>query len=570
MYLVRSIGDATAPDIPGNNVQWTPGQTRYVHESLIQSYRNNPAAWEIVATPDASPVTSSRNPLTGGVELSGVSAEPFAAPRILIVGDSTVLYALATTGAPTAAVGNADGTVTVQFSSAQGFHIGDRIGCSEVSNTMKFCATDSVVLNVTGSGPYFYTFTPDQAPTVGAHPSPGNIAIVYPDRQSSAGFATEFNALLGAGFYTIVAGNGGDDIYDIKSRLPSLVRRFTPTHVILSHGINDCYRTSRTVSEVIGQYKDINTIVSSAGAVLEVVGPPPQPSTRSSWTTVNRDWMRDFRYEQYKWCNSAKIAYTDWYQCAYGSVQAVDPTSANAVPGANVIGLDLVHPALAGNYLVGKALAAKYKTRYPLVSSRLARSVTDSGVFPNPLMTGTGGTRTNGTGTVAAGNVANNMDVTVLAGTATVTPYQTARTIAADGDLCGNWQGASLAAVAAGDAAAIRTATLHSLLENGRSYRLTCAIRLKSGASLCKSLSLSVTSQTATTGNKVFHFRSTTSQSESPHPQADIFIADVVVGVRGPQSTHGSPSSFIANVVCVAAAAGTIEFEVATLSMIPL
>lgn len=74
MYLVRSIGDATAPDIPGNNVQWTPGQTRYVHESLIQSYRNNPAAWEIVATPDASPVTSSRNPVTGGVELSVNSA----------------------------------------------------------------------------------------------------------------------------------------------------------------------------------------------------------------------------------------------------------------------------------------------------------------------------------------------------------------------------------------------------------------------------------------------------------------------------------------------------------------
>ena len=69
MYLVRSIGDATAPDIPGNNVQWTPGQTRYVHESLIQSYRNNPAAWEIVATPDASPVTSSRNPVTGVSEI---------------------------------------------------------------------------------------------------------------------------------------------------------------------------------------------------------------------------------------------------------------------------------------------------------------------------------------------------------------------------------------------------------------------------------------------------------------------------------------------------------------------
>ena len=81
MYLVRSIGDATAPDIPGNNVQWTPGQTRYVHESLIQSYRNNPAAWEIVATPDASPVTSSRNPLTGRISLlAGSDFAIYAAP----------------------------------------------------------------------------------------------------------------------------------------------------------------------------------------------------------------------------------------------------------------------------------------------------------------------------------------------------------------------------------------------------------------------------------------------------------------------------------------------------------
>lgn len=54
MYLIKSLGEATAPDIPGHNVQWVPGQSRLVHDSLIDQYRNNPLAWEIVATTDSS------------------------------------------------------------------------------------------------------------------------------------------------------------------------------------------------------------------------------------------------------------------------------------------------------------------------------------------------------------------------------------------------------------------------------------------------------------------------------------------------------------------------------------
>ena len=55
MYLVKALGNAEEEDFPGSKVKWTTGQTKYVHESLIERYRNNPAAWAIVATPDASP-----------------------------------------------------------------------------------------------------------------------------------------------------------------------------------------------------------------------------------------------------------------------------------------------------------------------------------------------------------------------------------------------------------------------------------------------------------------------------------------------------------------------------------
>lgn len=62
MFLVKAKVAATAPDLPGHDVKWAVGQQRYVHESLIEQYRSNPAAWEIlsdgaVGSPTAMVVT---------------------------------------------------------------------------------------------------------------------------------------------------------------------------------------------------------------------------------------------------------------------------------------------------------------------------------------------------------------------------------------------------------------------------------------------------------------------------------------------------------------------------------
>ena len=228
----------------------------------------------------------------------------------------------------------------------------------------------------------------------------------------------------------------------------------------------------------------------------------------------------------------------------------------------------MVHPALAGNYLVAKKLADKYRARYPQAKSTLAQSVIDGGIITNPFFTGTGGTRTNGTGIVAAGDVADTYDVTVTAGAATATPYKTARTIAEDGDVCGYWQGVSIAAVAANDAVSLRLPALHSAVTNGKNYRLTCQVKLKTGFDICKTLSLGVTSQTSITGNVVYLLRSTTSSNESPHPESAIFTFDKIIGVRGPLEVHGAPTLFRPGIQCVAAASGTIQFEVSRMSIV--
>lgn len=59
MYLIKALVAATAPVMPGTNpVTWTVGQTRLVHDDLYLPFRNNPAAWEVLAGPSLESVVA--------------------------------------------------------------------------------------------------------------------------------------------------------------------------------------------------------------------------------------------------------------------------------------------------------------------------------------------------------------------------------------------------------------------------------------------------------------------------------------------------------------------------------
>lgn len=71
MYLVTAKTKATAQDFPGSTVEWAVGQTREVHDSLIQEFKNNPAAWTVSGGATTSTVTATssaqgvRKPMVG-------------------------------------------------------------------------------------------------------------------------------------------------------------------------------------------------------------------------------------------------------------------------------------------------------------------------------------------------------------------------------------------------------------------------------------------------------------------------------------------------------------------------
>lgn len=66
MYLVTAKVAAYDEDFPGSRVEWKVGQTREVHDSLVDRFRNNPAAWTVSGGNDSSPLSVSKT-LTGMV-----------------------------------------------------------------------------------------------------------------------------------------------------------------------------------------------------------------------------------------------------------------------------------------------------------------------------------------------------------------------------------------------------------------------------------------------------------------------------------------------------------------------
>ena len=69
MYTATAIVEAWDEDFPGSRVKWEAGQTREIHDSFVDRFRNNPAAWTVSGGPESSPMQATKT-LTGGVTFS--------------------------------------------------------------------------------------------------------------------------------------------------------------------------------------------------------------------------------------------------------------------------------------------------------------------------------------------------------------------------------------------------------------------------------------------------------------------------------------------------------------------
>lgn len=75
MYTAKYIanGSTWEEDFPGSRVEWVNGQSREIHDSLVQRFKNNPASWLVSGGSNAAPMQSVLNEVTGGSKITGVN-----------------------------------------------------------------------------------------------------------------------------------------------------------------------------------------------------------------------------------------------------------------------------------------------------------------------------------------------------------------------------------------------------------------------------------------------------------------------------------------------------------------
>jgi hypothetical protein len=485
-------------------------------------------------------------------------------PVIAWLGDSTISYSNAQSGNATSLVYNGDGTATIAFSSDQSIRVGDNFTVQGAIDAAYNTSQPTACIAQVGNA-YTYAINNQRMPATS--PDTGtSILICYPLKGSAAGPIGLVHNMTGRKFKHVNAGRNSDDLPKMLARFWTDVAVWNPDRVVYCGGINDAYATGYTLAQMKANIGTLLQYCQQIGAKLDIITPFPQINTRGNWSSGKNlvflqwcRWLPQFAAANNLICES-------WGASAAGAVQVQDPTSATGNPTATMYNADLVHPKNPATYCIAKRMAAIYNTIYPTGGIVGAKMVTDGGLLTNPTFTGSGGTSTNGTGTVAAGPVATGLAVTVTAGTATVTPYQTARTVAADGDIAGNWQGFSMVAVAAGDQFTVAFPALHTLISNGDVVRFLCLARLSVGGNMVKEFYFFCNSQTATTGNNLVTDMQLATGQMGPYPENFAVVAGADIPVRGPIAIHGAPSAFLPTFRITANAAGTMALELACAS----
>ena len=512
----------------------------------------------------------------GGPELSLAKLQK-ALPLIAFLGDSTFGQALQAGSTCTSLVYNGDGTATIGFGSPQGLVPGDDIGI-QGANDGRYEIITGKVLSVSGNS---YTYAIQGAAPTLSPDLPLSAVLRYTNRGGAAGPQPWADAFLGRRIHFENVSQIGDTGSKLLARFDVDVAPLRPDRVAVTFGANDCwlvYGGAVTVAGVLaGMQASAKALLAKCkaiGAAMDIFTPFPQNSGRAGWSTSGRDCYVQWRRWLIRWAAAEGLLVVDWATCTGGSVQVQNATDVNGNPTAGMNHSDLIHPQPPACMLAGRAYARLIAPIYGLpLSPRNISAITDSGLWLstafNGLFIGAGGTKVPGaggagTGADGAGPLAPGLTVKVETGAGVASYYQTPRTVAADGDPAGNWQGITLAAAAAGDRVSVAFPSLIGQIANGDLIRIQGQARLV-GASLCKDLSISFVSQTAIAGNLLVSSMAAGTSQQSAYVEDFAYTLGIDAPVRATFNGYnpGAPTSFTPTLSFTAAAAGTFSLELA-------
>lgn len=404
--------------------------------------------------------------------------------KVLVVSDSMLQFGLDVAPTVTAIVDNGDGTATLTFSGATNFVVGGEVFVN-MAPDRKYNTFGSRITAMSGSAPYTITYAMASrtSPVTGA--AAANTLVYYPQRKSVIGaigwFEFFFNGALSAQY----AMAGGADSGQCLTMLDDAVAADSTTEdILICCGMNDVYARGWSFATCKASHAALIDAAAATGKTVHIVTIPPRNSADPAWSSAKQTVHNQLN--KFLWAYAKKLGLTplDSWRATNNGETWVNPAATNPDPVSGFTSAtDYTHPLVRGAAALGKLIGEALAKRAvkPFIPSH--KSIANqSNLFTNSSLTGTGGTKTAGSGTIN-GTVPDGWTVEITAGTPTVTLTSPARTVAADGDADGN----NLQAVCAYSGSGTQTFRLlqsgmHASLTPGERYRVLIPVTI-TGAS---------------------------------------------------------------------------------------
>lgn len=348
----------------------------------------------------------------------------FTLRKALLAGDSIAAFAEVYAGV-TSVTDNGDGTATVVRSS-HSLGLGDPVRIvaapSKSMNVM-----DSYVTQVVDANTIKIALGGRTHGVIAAS-SPN---IVFPLRRSCRGWFNWVEAYLGEMFDTTWCAVGGAT----ASKITTLIDETSiPSDVDIGFvccGMNNIYAAGQSFSDIQAELAELIIKVRKKSAQLVVLSVPPRNSVDTIWSAAKQTVHNKINRWLYGFVKSIGGIYVDTWRSVQGGATYVNAGATN--PDATTgMQYDYTHPSMRGAMAIGYDIASR------IASGAGVRGYTAA--HPSAIGTDTGNLLTGSAFSNGSGGVATGWASSDTTANMTVTPSLVSRTVAADGDACGQNQ----------------------------------------------------------------------------------------------------------------------------------
>lgn len=362
---------------------------------------------------------------------------------VMLVGDSNSAFGWDQGPSVTAITANGDGTATVTFSGSHNWTTGQTITVNN-SPTRALNVFSASVTAIVNSGTFSvtYTLTGRTSPVTSA--AAASTQTLHMLRYSPIGYPAWLEALQSRRLGYVLAAAGGSDAEQALLMYDDAIEEAAEARVsdiVVMIGTVDVFSRALSFADAQASIKALmDRIVATSAARVWWLTPPPLNSAASSWSEAKQTVMNRLVRWMWRYANQIGAFPIDSWRGAQNGAAFVDATASNPDATTSFLQSDNTHTTCLGALAIARSLDTAWRQvqATPALAYQGAHADTQNqgNALTNSRLTGTGGTKTAGSGTIS-GDSPDSWTTEITSGSGTITLTNPARTVATDGDADG-------------------------------------------------------------------------------------------------------------------------------------